>query len=124
MRLVIRVGLWAVLLSAVPLEPYGRAQGLPSAAKPGSVPAVAPSGFDARRANINRGTVQTVEYDSKTVGARRKMKVYTPPGYSTRPGIPSSTCCTASGATRTNGPKRARPTRLWTTSTPTSRSFP
>ena len=36
-----------------------------------------------RRADIDRGTVQTVEYDSKTVGARRKMKVYTPPGYST-----------------------------------------
>ncbi len=36
-----------------------------------------------RRAGIEHGIVQTVEYDSKTVGARRKMKIYTPPGYST-----------------------------------------
>ncbi len=42
----------------------------------------APEGFDARRDGIARGTVQTVEYDSKTVGIKRKMLVYTPPGYS------------------------------------------
>jgi enterochelin esterase-like enzyme len=42
----------------------------------------APKGFDARRGNIERGKVETVEYDSKTVGIKRKMVVYTPPGYS------------------------------------------
>jgi enterochelin esterase-like enzyme len=42
----------------------------------------APKGFDARRDNIERGKVETVEYDSKTVGAKRKMVIYTPPGYS------------------------------------------
>jgi enterochelin esterase-like enzyme len=42
----------------------------------------APAGFDVRREGIERGKVETVEYDSKTVGARRKMIVYTPPGYS------------------------------------------
>jgi enterochelin esterase-like enzyme len=42
----------------------------------------APQGFDARRDNIERGKVETIEYDSKAVGAKRKMVIYTPPGYS------------------------------------------
>ena len=41
-----------------------------------------PKGFDAKRPDIERGQVETVEYDSKTVGAKRKLVVYTPPGYS------------------------------------------
>src|SRR5262249_37922880 len=41
----------------------------------------APEGFDRRRDGIERGKVETVEYDSKTVGAKRKLVVYTPPGY-------------------------------------------
>lgn len=51
-------------------------------AEPPTVPAAPPKGFDARRDGIERGKVETVEYDSKTVGAKRKMVVYTPPGYS------------------------------------------
>jgi enterochelin esterase-like enzyme len=42
----------------------------------------APSGFDTRREGIERGKLETVEYDSKTVGIKRKMTVYTPPAYS------------------------------------------
>jgi enterochelin esterase-like enzyme len=42
-----------------------------------------PAGFRARRENIPHGELTMVEYDSKTVGTRRKMLVYTPPGYST-----------------------------------------
>src|SRR5690348_7916452 len=42
----------------------------------------APKGFDVRRDGVERGKVETVEYDSKTVGAKRKMVIYTPPGYS------------------------------------------
>jgi enterochelin esterase-like enzyme len=42
----------------------------------------APKGFDVRRDGIERGTTETVEYDSKTVGVKRKMVIYTPPGYS------------------------------------------
>jgi enterochelin esterase-like enzyme len=42
----------------------------------------APKGFDVKREDVKRGKVETVEYDSKTVGAKRKMVVYTPPGYS------------------------------------------
>ena len=41
-----------------------------------------PSGFDAPRANIEHGKIETAEYDSTTVGIKRKAKVYTPPGYS------------------------------------------
>ena len=42
----------------------------------------APEGFDKKRDGIERGKLETVEYDSKTVGVKRKAKVYTPPGYS------------------------------------------
>jgi enterochelin esterase-like enzyme len=42
----------------------------------------APHGFDIRRANVERGRVETVEYDSKATGGKRKMVIYTPPGYS------------------------------------------
>ncbi len=51
------------------------------AAEPARIPA-APRGFDAPRDNVEHGKVETVEYDSKAVGGKRKMVVYTPPGYS------------------------------------------
>jgi enterochelin esterase-like enzyme len=41
----------------------------------------APPGFDVFRDGIARGKIDTMEYDSKTVGKRRKALVYTPPGY-------------------------------------------
>src|ERR671912_66877 len=41
-----------------------------------------PDGFDARREGIERGKLEAVEYDSTTVGIKRKAQVYTPPGYS------------------------------------------
>ncbi len=39
-------------------------------------------GFDRPREDIARGRIETVEYDSTTVGTRRRMRVYLPPGYS------------------------------------------
>jgi enterochelin esterase-like enzyme len=42
----------------------------------------APVGFDKVRADIAHGTLERVDYDSKTVGVKRWMEVYTPPGYS------------------------------------------
>jgi enterochelin esterase-like enzyme len=42
----------------------------------------APSGFDTRRDGITRGKIETVEYDSQSVGIKRKVTIYTPPGYS------------------------------------------
>src|SRR5436853_3404440 len=41
-----------------------------------------PEGFDKKRDGIDRGRLEAVEYDSKTVGVVRKARVYTPPGYS------------------------------------------
>src|SRR5262245_17549626 len=41
-----------------------------------------PKGFDIKRDGIDHGKLETVEYDSTTVGVKRKAQVYTPPGYS------------------------------------------
>lgn len=55
----------------------------PQTKEPPQTPqAKAPAGFDTRREGIQRGKVATVEYDSKSVGVKRKMLIYTPPGYS------------------------------------------
>jgi len=42
------------------------------------------AGFNVKRENIAHGELTAVEYDSQTLGMRRKMLVYTPPGYSTQ----------------------------------------
>jgi enterochelin esterase-like enzyme len=41
-----------------------------------------PDGITANRPEIPHGKREMIEYDSKSVGTRRKMQVYTPPGYS------------------------------------------
>lgn len=41
-----------------------------------------PAGFNQKRDGIPHGRMEMIEYDSKTVGTRRKMLVYTPPNYS------------------------------------------
>ncbi len=40
----------------------------------------APKGFDQAR-DVPKGEVKTVEYESKSVGTRRKLVVYTPPAF-------------------------------------------
>src|SRR5215213_7360538 len=42
----------------------------------------APKGFDVERANIPHGKVDSIVYESKTVGTKRKATIYLPPGYS------------------------------------------
>ncbi len=42
----------------------------------------APKGFDMKRQGIERGKIETIEYDSKSAGGKRKMVIWTPPGYS------------------------------------------
>ncbi|HYV37810.1 MAG TPA: alpha/beta hydrolase-fold protein [Gemmataceae bacterium] len=44
-------------------------------------PLLAPKGFDKARTGIDKGKLETLEYESKTVGAKRKLVVYTFPGY-------------------------------------------
>ncbi len=60
-----------VLFLVVPCAIQAQTQDVPKA----------PKGFDQRRESIQRGKVETITYDSKTVGAKRKLVVYTPPGY-------------------------------------------
>ena len=43
----------------------------------------APAGFDIYREDVVHGTLDTITYNSKTVGAERKAVVYLPPGYTT-----------------------------------------
>lgn len=47
-----------------------------------------PAGFDQPRDGIAHGKLERVDYDSKTVGVKRWMQVYTPPGYSSEKKYP------------------------------------
>lgn len=47
-----------------------------------------PAGWDVRREDIPHGRLEMIEYDSKTVGTKRRMNVYTPPGYSPKAKYP------------------------------------
>jgi enterochelin esterase-like enzyme len=42
----------------------------------------APPGFDGIQTNIANGKIDTITYDSKTVGTKRRALIYTPPGFS------------------------------------------
>jgi enterochelin esterase-like enzyme len=42
-----------------------------------------PAGFNVKRDNVPHGEITAVQYDSRTLGTRRQVRVYTPPGYST-----------------------------------------
>jgi enterochelin esterase-like enzyme len=64
-----------LILSALLLVSAAAAQSAESdAPKP-------PEGYDVRREGIERGRVELIEYESTTVGIKRRAKVYTPPGY-------------------------------------------
>lgn len=71
----------------ISVRPGGRRGGLnataPQAPEEGmDVYPVPPDDFRAERKNIPHGELTVVEYDSKTLGTRRLMRIYTPPGYS------------------------------------------
>jgi len=51
-------------------------------------PGLPPEGFDAMRSSISHGHIDTITYDSKTVGNKRKAVVYLPPGYSDKTKYP------------------------------------
>ena len=48
----------------------------------------APKGFDVARTDIPHGKIDTIHYDSKTVGTTRKALIYTPPDYSKKKKYP------------------------------------
>jgi len=62
----------------------GRRRDRPIVLGPHDKPAFppAPQGFDKPRKGVAQGKIEAVDYDSSTVGTRRKALVYTPPGYS------------------------------------------
>ncbi|MCI0533646.1 MAG: hypothetical protein L0Z50_00310 [Verrucomicrobiales bacterium] len=68
----------------------GRGFGGPIELKPDDKPAFPnpPEGYDKPREGIERGKLERVDYDSKTVGVKRWMQVYTPPGYSKNKNYP------------------------------------
>ena len=70
--------------AASPEPQIRRRGGQPIVLGPDDKPAFpkAPEGFDKARDGIAHGTIETVEYDSTTVGNKRKTLVYLPPGYS------------------------------------------
>jgi enterochelin esterase-like enzyme len=43
-----------------------------------------PAGFNVKRDNVPHGEITAVQYDSKALGTRRQVRIYTPPGYSTK----------------------------------------
>jgi enterochelin esterase-like enzyme len=49
---------------------------------------MAPPGFDSLQTNIPHGTIDTITYPSKTVGANRRAVIYTPPGFSKKQKYP------------------------------------
>ena|ERR1017187_1509674 len=70
--------------AASPEPQIRRRGGQPIVLGPDDKPAFpkAPEGFDKARDGIAHGTIETIEYDSTTVGNKRKTLVYLPPGYS------------------------------------------
>jgi hypothetical protein len=87
--------------------------------RPGDTLQAAPKGFDVRRADIEHGKVQTLEYDSKTVGAKRRMVVYTPPGFSKETKYPAFYLLHGRGGSETHWTQRGGPAPSSTTSTRT-----
>jgi len=68
----------------------GRGFGGPPQLGPDDKPAFPdpPAGFNVKRDGIRHGELTPIEYDSKTLGTRRRMRVYTPPGYSNKKKYP------------------------------------
>jgi enterochelin esterase-like enzyme len=71
-----------------------------------------PDSINAYRANIPHGKLEMVEYDSKSVGTRRKMQVYTPPGYSPGKRYPVLYLLHGIGGDETEWERFAKPDQL------------
>ncbi len=71
-----------------------------------------PAGIDQKRENIPHGKLEMIEYESKTVGTKRKMQVYTPPGYSTNQKYPVLYLLHGIGGDETEWQRFAHPNHL------------
>jgi enterochelin esterase-like enzyme len=67
-----------------------------------------PAGFNVARDKIPHGDVKVVDYDSKSLGTRRQMRVYTPPGYTTDRKYPVLYMLHGLGNTSTEWTQRAK----------------
>jgi enterochelin esterase-like enzyme len=67
----------------------------------------------AKREDIAHGKLEMIEYDSKTVGTKRKMNVYTPPGYSAEKKYPVLYLLHGIGGDETEWQRFATPDRLF-----------
>src|SRR5207247_5535893 len=67
-----------------------------------------PSGFSATRDKVPHCDVKVVEHHSKTLGTRRLMRVYTPPGYAKDNKYPVLYMLHGLGNTSTEWTQRAR----------------
>jgi enterochelin esterase-like enzyme len=74
---------FVILISLAISSAFAQREPQPIVLGPDDKPAypAAPDGFDKVRADIPHGKIETVEYDSKSVGTKRKMLIYTPPGF-------------------------------------------
>ncbi len=76
---------WSQSVEGEPRKAWG-----PIVLKEDDKPAFSPpsEGWDKRREGIPHGKLTMIEYNSKTVGTRRRMNVYTPPGYTPEKKLP------------------------------------
>jgi enterochelin esterase-like enzyme len=68
--------------------------------------------INANRADIPHGKLEMVEYESKSVGTKRKMNVYTPPGYSSDKKYPVLYLLHGIGGDETEWERFAKPDQL------------
>lgn len=79
MKKLIPVKYALCFVTALFFASYTYAQGVVKQAQPG---------FDVAQANIPHGKIDTITYESKTVGSTRRALVYTPPGFSKKTKYP------------------------------------
>ncbi len=75
--------------------------------------AAPPEGFKTERAEIPKGKLELIEYESKTVGTTRKTNVYTPPGYSSEKKYPVLYLLHGIGGDETEWVRFANPATLF-----------
>lgn len=71
-----------------------------------------PAKFDQLEEGLSRGKSEMIEYDSASVGTRRKMLVHTPPGYSTEKKYPVLYLLHGIGGDETEWERFAKPGQL------------
>jgi enterochelin esterase-like enzyme len=93
----------------------GRMPRMPIVLNPDDVPAFPdpPAGIDVERKDIPHGRLEMITYESKSVGATRKMQVYTPPGYSTEKKYPVLYLLHGIGGDETEWQRFAKPKILF-----------